>query len=50
MNDTFFITLIFSFVLSMFMTIIFSVQIGNLEDKIRKIEETLKEIEKESNK
>lgn len=50
MNDTFFIALMFSFVLSIFMTILFSVQIRNLENKIRKIEETLKEIEKENNK
>ena len=50
MNDTFFGVLMFSFALSIFITILFSVQIANLENKIRKIEETLKEIEKENNK
>ena len=49
-NDTFFITLMFSFVLSIFTTILFATPIGNLENKIRKIEEKLKEIEKENNK
>lgn len=45
-NDTLFGVLMFSFVLSIFMTILFSVQIGSIENKIRKIEEKLKEIEK----
>ena len=50
MNDTFFGVLMFSFALSIFITVLFSVQIGNIENKIRKIEERLKEIEKENNK
>lgn len=50
MNDTLFAVLMFSFALSIFITILFSVQIGNIENKIRKIEEKLKEIEKENNK
>lgn len=49
-NDTLFGVLMFSFALSIFMTILFSVLIGNIENKIRKIEEKLKEIEKENNK
>ena len=49
-TNTFLAVLMFSSALSIFITVLFSVQIGNIENKIRNIEEKLKEIEKENNK